>query len=82
MGCEDTELLRATAGAMLKEHLEAFVLVGYTADRHKRIVVVEHGNDPACCDGLQIMAAAAHRWAEGGLNRPRGEDGGEHAFAE
>jgi hypothetical protein len=72
MSCEDTELLKATAGAMLKEHLDSYVLVGYTADRHKRVVLAEYGTDAACIDGLQIMAMASQRWAEGGMNRPAG----------
>jgi hypothetical protein len=69
---EDTELLKAAAGGRLREHLEAYVLVGYTADRHRRIVLTEFGADPACGDGLQIMAMAAHRWSDGGMNRPSG----------
>jgi hypothetical protein len=60
---------------MLKEHLDAYVLIGYTADRHRRIVATDFGKDASCADGLQIMAVAAERWREGGLNRPSGNDG-------
>ena len=72
---DDAELLKVTAGAMLKEHLDAYVLVGYTADGHRRIVATDFGKDPSCGDGLQVMAAAAERWREGGLNRPSRGDG-------
>jgi hypothetical protein len=72
---DDAELLKVAAGAMLKEHLDAYVLVGYTADGHRRIVATDFGKDPSCGDGLQIMAVAAERWREGGLNRPTGNDG-------
>jgi hypothetical protein len=71
----DVELLKRTVGPMLKEHLDAYVIVGYTADGHRRIVATDFGKDPSCGDGLQIMAAAAERWQEGGLNRPHGNDG-------
>ena len=70
-----TELLKKTTDPLIKEHLDAYVLVGYTADRHRRVVVCAFGNDASCHDGLQIMAAAAERWREGGLNRPHGSDG-------
>ena len=72
---DDAELLKTAAGARLKEHLDAYVIVGYTADGHRRIVATDFGKDPSCGDGLQIMAAAAERWREGGLNRPPGNDG-------
>jgi hypothetical protein len=72
---DDAEFLKMTAGAMLKEHLDAYVLVGYTADGHRRMLAVDFGKDPSCGDGLQIMAAAAERWREGGLNRPGGSSG-------
>ena len=75
MKFDDQELLKMAAGAMLKEHLDAYVLVGYTADGHRRIVLTDFGRDPSCGDGLQIMAVAAERWREGGLNRPTGNDG-------
>jgi hypothetical protein len=71
----ETELLNSMARAALKEHLDAFVLVGYTADTHKRVIVTDFGKDPSCGDGLQIMAVAAERWREGVLNRPTGSDG-------
>lgn len=77
---DDGELLKLAAGAMLKEHLDAYVIVGYTANGHTRIVAADFGKDPSCGDGLQIMAVAAERWREGGLNRPTGNDG-EMSFA-
>ncbi len=75
MNTDDTELLKMAAGSRLKEHLDAYVLIGYTADGHRRIVATDFGNDPSCGDGLQIMAVAAERWREGGLSRPSGNDG-------
>ena len=81
MKADDAELLKMAAGAMLKEHLDAYVIVGYTVDGHRRIVATDFGKDPSCADGLQIMAAAAERWREGGLNRPRGNDG-QMSFAQ
>ena len=71
----EADLVKTTTGAMLKEHFDGYVLVGYTADRHRRLVVSDFGKDPSCADGLQIMALAAERWREGGLRRP---PDGEH----
>jgi hypothetical protein len=72
---DDAELLKKAVGPMLKEHVDAYVLVGYTADGHKRIVAADFGKDASCRDGLQVMAAVADRWREGGLNRQTGNDG-------
>ena len=64
---KDLQLFRSTAAPHVKEHFDAYLLIGYTADRHARVVDVDYGKDPACCDGLQILHAAALRWEEGSV---------------
>lgn len=60
------------------EHFDAFVLVGYTADRHHRRVYRRYGADAACRDGLQFMEMAAERWLEGSsIPLPRNRRGGQ-----
>ena len=64
---KDLQLFRSTVGPQLKEHFDAYLLIGYTADRHAKIIDADYGKDPACCDGLQILHAAAARWQDGSI---------------
>lgn len=73
-------LFEETLVDQIMEHFDAFVLVGYTADRHHRRVYRRYGADIACRDGLQFMEMAAERWLEGltpalPRNRKNGTDG-------
>jgi hypothetical protein len=58
-------LFEETLEDQIMEHFDAYVLVGYSADRHHKRVFRRYGADAACRDGLQIMEAAAQRWLEG-----------------
>lgn len=55
-------LFNDTATPHITEHLDAFVIVGYTADGHQKFQHVHKGSDPACADGLQMFSIAASRW--------------------
>jgi hypothetical protein len=56
-----------TVEPQLMEHFDAYVLVGYTADRHRKVVQSNFGKDASCHDGLRIMEAAAERWLDGSM---------------
>lgn len=49
------------------EHFDAYVLVGYTADRHQKVLVSNFGRDASCRDGLRIMKMVAERWLDGSI---------------
>ena len=61
------ELFSKMVEPQLMEHLDAYVLVGYTADRHRKVVQSNFGKDASCHDGLRIMEAAAERWLDGSM---------------
>lgn len=63
---------------LIKEHFDAYIILGYSAHDHARTVVAEFGRDPSCVDGLRFMHVAAERWQRGTLdpqsrNRPDSE---------
>ncbi len=60
-------LFSKTVEPQLMEHFDAYVLVGYTADRHCKVVQSRFGRDASCHDGLRIMEAAAERWLDGSM---------------
>ncbi len=60
-------LFSRTVEPQLMEHFDAYVLVGYTADNHRRVLQSNFGKDPSCRDGLRIMEAAAERWLDGSM---------------
>jgi hypothetical protein len=60
-------LFSKTVEPQLMEHFDAYVLIGYTADRHRKVVQSNFGRDASCHDGLRIMAAAAERWLDGSM---------------
>ncbi len=60
-------LFSKTVEPQLMEHFDAYVLVGYTADRHSKVLQSNFGQDASCRDGLRIMAAAAERWLDGSM---------------
>lgn len=46
----------------ITEHLDAFVIIGYSADNHEKFVHAHMGNDAACADGLQNIVSMAENW--------------------
>lgn len=60
-------LFSKTVEPQLMEHFDAYVLIGYTADRHRKVVQSNFGKDASCHDGLRIMEAAAERWLDGSM---------------
>ncbi len=38
----------------ITEHLDAFVIIGYSAGNHEKFVHAHTGGDAACADGLAI----------------------------
>jgi len=49
------------------EHFDAYILVGYTADSHTKVVDANFGQDASCQDGLRILQAAAEQWMDGSM---------------
>ena len=60
-------LFRKTVEPRVMEHFDAYVLIGYTADRHEKVVESNFGGDASCRDGLRIMEVAAERWLDGSM---------------
>ena len=62
-----TESFKQRLDPRLMEHFDAYVLVGYTADRHQKVLESNFGRDASCRDGLRIMKTVAERWLDGSI---------------
>lgn len=62
-----TESFKKRLEPRLMEHFDAYVLVGYSADRHQKVVESNFGGDASCRDGLRIMETVAERWLDGSM---------------
>ena len=62
-----TEPFKQSLDPRLMEHFDAYVLVGYTADRHQKVLESNFGRDASCRDGLRIMKTVAERWLDGSI---------------
>ena len=64
---KSANLFSKTVDPQLMEHFDAYVLVGYKADNHRKVVEANFGRDESCRDGLRIMEVAAERWQDGSM---------------
>jgi hypothetical protein len=64
---QPVNLFKETVSPLIMEHLDAYVVLGYSADKHQRVVVANLGRDHSCRDGLMVMLSAAERWRRGEL---------------
>lgn len=69
-----TEAESELLNPMIKEFFDAYILVGYQVGDHKKVVVTNLGHDPACRDGLEMVAHFAGKWKEGSM-LPGNSDG-------
>ncbi len=67
MQATKTESFKQRLDPRLMEHFDAYVLVGYTADRHQKVLASNFGRDASCRDGLRIMKTVAERWLDGSI---------------
>jgi hypothetical protein len=47
---------------MIEEFFDSFVVVGYTADTHRKAFIWHPGSDPACADGIMPMIIRSGCW--------------------
>lgn len=69
-----TALFKKTVEPRIMEHFDAYILIGYSADDHMKVVDANYGRDASCRDGLRILEAAAEQWLDGSMfpkNRKR-----------